>query len=79
MAAGVGRHKSVDLTLVQSDEGAGIAEIAVQSIHPSPESICSTASLDRVGERLRAVGQVFEKLCNPVRTAREVMGLAWPA
>ena len=79
MAAGVGRHKSVDLTLVQSDEGTGIAEIAVQSFNPPPEFIFSAASPDRIPECLRAVGQVFEKLCNPVRTAREVMGLAWPA
>lgn len=51
----------LDLSLNDSDEGFGIAEIALQLFNPPPRIIFSTGSPDRIPPHLAKIGQVFAK------------------
>ena len=65
----------LDLHLADSDEGFGLAEIALQLFHPPPEIPFSTGSPDRIPERLAGLGQIFEKPYDPAELARKALGL----
>jgi CheY-like chemotaxis protein len=66
----------LDVHLADSDEGFGLAEIALQLFHPPPAILFSTGTPDRIPERLLALGRVYEKPYDPADLARHVLGLA---
>ncbi len=65
----------LDLQLMDSDEGFGLAEIALQLFHPPPQILFSTGSPNRIPEWLAGLGRIFEKPYDPAELAREALGL----
>lgn len=63
----------LDLSLIDSDEGFGIAEIALQLFNPPPHIVFSTGSPDRIPAHLRKLGPVFEKPYDPAELARAAL------
>lgn len=66
----------LDLTLADSDEGFGVAEIALELFNPPPVIVFSTGSPDRIPARLAALGRVFGKPYDPAELARIALGKA---
>ncbi len=75
--AGKAPHVLVlDLSLIDSDEGFGIAEIALQLFNPPPHIVFSTGSPDRIPAHLLKLGPVFEKPYDPAELARAALAHA---
>ncbi|MFM6830987.1 MAG: response regulator [Novosphingobium sp.] len=66
----------LDLSLIDSDEGFGIAEIALQLFNPPPYVVFSTGSPGRIPAHLRKLGAVFEKPYDPAVLARAALAHA---
>ncbi|MFM6932753.1 MAG: response regulator [Novosphingobium sp.] len=66
----------LDLSLIDSDEGFGIAEIALQLFNPPPYIVFSTGSPDRIPAHLRKLGRVFEKPYDLAELARDALAHA---
>ena len=63
----------LDLSLVDSDEGFGLAEIALQLFKPPPRIVFSTGSPDRIPPHLARLGTVFAKPYDPADLARTAL------
>lgn len=63
----------LDLSLSDSDDGYGVAEVALELFHPPPRVIFSTGSPERIPEHLARRGTVFAKPYDPAALAREAV------
>lgn len=61
----------LDLSLHDSDDGYGLAEVALELFHPPPRVIFSTGSPERIPPRLARRGKIFAKPYDPAELARE--------
>jgi len=64
----------LDLSLADSDEGFGLAEIAMQLFNPPPRIVFSTGAPDRIPPHLARNCLVFAKPYDPAELARMVFG-----
>ena len=63
----------LDLSLSDSEDGWGIAEIAIQVFSPPPRLIFSTGAPDRVPPHLARLGTIFAKPYDPDELARRAV------
>ena len=61
----------LDLSLSDSDDGYGVAEVALELFHPPPRVFFSTGSPERIPPHLAKRGTVFAKPYDPADLARE--------
>lgn len=75
IAAKAPRLLVLDVGLGDSDDGWGVAEIALQLINPPPKLVFATGSPDRIPEHLARAGTVFVKPYDPDEIARHSASL----
>jgi CheY-like chemotaxis protein len=61
----------LDLSLSDSEDGYGVAEVALELFHPPPQVFFSTGSPERIPPHLAKRGMIFTKPYDPADLARK--------